>query len=847
MMITAGKFGIYLSSLTLILFVSGLTTVSAQKETKPDNKPAKSAAAKKETPESESPEDEKEPLLPRIEDMQVPSVEDLLKKKPVDWIVMENDLVLIVEPVYPRPDTLGQLDAALKESYNWPKPKSKEEIDEQRKMRAALNFIQLTLVDEKENPEYQIQRKSVKQVIHHEDQILKRIDELLKTNQLRTAFEMLLFLDRKHRDWPGFDQRQQQLLFLEAKDKQKSEQYGNALAFIEDLHSRSPEFPGLSNLAGEVIDTMITQSVKEGSFRKGHYYLKRLSNMFPRQQTVTKWKESFLNQSEAILNKADQESQQNQFQQAIHSVMQASIVWPSNPRLREALLRYHNRYPVINVGVMETALDPSPYFLERNSIRRHQKLTQIPMFEVSRVDQTPQYQSRFFEQWEPTDLGRRADFILRQSYATWESHPILMAADIAQFLRNKITPGNSEYDERFDSFVSSVTSTDPFTFSIYFDRVPLRTEWLMATPINATPLWNHVSNVSENSVSPQKPEILVSNRFIVDQHVPNQVSYVRAVPEPAGLREYNVAQINEIQYPTFEKSFQALLLGEVSVLPFLPAKLVSFFQRQEEFNVVQSAIPLSHVLQFNPESNPLKIIELRRALAYSIDRQKILTESLLHESKLLNGRLITAPYYTGLQAYNQQVPQREYNFPLAVALAVASQKKLGGTFPPLQMLCDPNPEAQEAAQEMIKAWSRIGIKVTLIPNTAIEAEQQNLKWDIVYRTVAMTEPVMELWPFLTVGKGAQIESLEIFPDWMRQKLIELDEATDWDSATALLKKLHQQLYSMAHIIPLWEIDQFHVFRTNIKGYADRPLNFYDNVEQWITTPVYPKVESFTQK
>ena len=125
--------------------------------------------------------------------------------------------------------------------------------------------------------------------------------------------------------------------------------------------------------------------------------------------------------------------------------------------------------------------------------------------------------------------------------------------------------------------------------------------------------------------------------------------------------------------------------------------------------------------------------------------------------------MITAPYYTGLQAYNQQVPQREYNYPLAVALTVASQNKLRANFRPLYMLCDPNPEAQEAAQEMIKSWARAGIHVIMIPNTPAEAEKKDLKWDIVYRTVAMTEPVTELWPFLTVGKGAQIESLEIFP------------------------------------------------------------------------------------
>lgn len=830
----------------LILFITGSTTVLAQKENKPD-KPAKSTPDKTDTPDTATADEEKEPLLPKIEEMQVPSMNDLLKKPPVDWIVLENDRVLIVEPIYPRPNTLEQLDAALKESYSWPKPRSKEEIDEQRKMRAALNFVQLTLIDDKESPEYQIQRKNIKQVIHHEDQILKRIDELLKSNQLRVAFELLLVLDRKHRDWPGFDQREQRLLFLEAKDKQKLKQYETAMAFIEDLQSRSPEYPGLSQLAGEVIDILINQSVKEGHFRKAHFFLKRLESMFPRQKVIATWKDSFLTRSNTILNKADQEAKQNNYQRAIQSTMDASLVWPMNPRLRESLLRYHNRYPVINVGVLETAFDKTPYFLERNSTRRHQKLTKIPLFEVGRINQTPQYQSRFFEQWDPTDLGRRADFILRQSYATWESHPVMMAADITEFLRNKITPGNSKYDERFDSYVQSVSATSPFTFSIFFDRVPLRTEGLLTLPIEAQPLWEKVSADSENTTNPKKPEILVSNRFVVDEHTPNQVRYVRAIPEPSDLREYNVAQINEHRYPNFEKSFQALLLGEVSVLPFLPAKLVSYFQEQEEFNVVQSAIPLSHVLQFNPESTPLKIIELRRALAYAIDRKNILANSLLHKSQLLSGRLITAPYYTGLQAYNQQVPQREYNFPLAVALAVASQKKLGGKFPTLHMLCDPNPEAQEAAKELVTAWSQIGIRVALIPNTAIEAEKNNLNWDIAYRTVSMTEPVMELWPFLTLGKGAQIESLEIFPDWMRLKLIELDEATDWETATALLKKLQLQLYSMAHVVPLWEIDQFHVFRTNIKGYADHPLNFYDNVEQWIVTPVLPNVDAFTQK
>lgn len=832
-----------LSVLIGLCFTVDLPFAVAQNDAKKDTPPD---SATKESKDKDS-ASENVDILPKLEEMQIPTVEELLKKPPVDWIVLENDSVLVVEPIYPRPDTLGQLDLALKESYNWPKPKSKEEIEEQKKMRADMNFILITLTDDKENPEYRIQRKSVKQVIHHEDQILQRIDLLLKENDLKTAFELLLFLDRKHRDWPGFEQRQKQLLLLEAKDKQQSEQYLNALAYVQDLHSRDPEYPGLSQLAGEIIDVMISQSVQENAYRKAHYYLKRLESMFPLQQTVIKWKTNFLNESNSILKAAEQAAGQKQYQEAIQAVSTAVVIWPANPKLREPLLRYQKRFPMINVGVLETALEETPYFLERESTRRHHTLTQIPLFEVTKVNQTPLYQSRFLEQWEPTDLGRRADFILRQSYSPWESHPTMIAADITQYLRSKITPGTTKYDERFDSYVRSVSSTGPFTFSIYFDRVPLRIEWLLSDPVNSPPLWQKISTIPESDQSPVRDEVLVSSRFIVDQQRDGIVSYSRAVPEPTDVREFSVAQINEIPYPSFEKSFQGLLLGEVTVLPFLPAKLVSFFQDSEDFNVVQSVIPLTHVLQFNPESKPMQVVELRRALAYSIDRKKILSETLLHESRLLNGRLVTAPYFTGLQVYNQQVPQREYSFPLAVALAVASQKKLGGKFPTLRMLCDPNPEAQIAAQEMIKAWSQIGLKVVLIPNTAEEAKKENLQWDIVYRTVSMTEPVMELWPFLTVGKGAQIESLEILPDWMRLSLIELDEATDWESATALIKKLQQQLYSMAHIIPLWEIDQFHVFRKNIKGYADRPLNFYDNIERWIPEPYYPDVESFSYK
>ena len=177
-------------------------------------------------------------------------------------------------------------------------------------------------------------------------------------------------------------------MLLEAQDKQNAHQYLNALAYVQDLHNREPEYPGLSKLAGEIIDVMISQAVKEKAYRKAHYYLNRLESMYPRQETVIKWKTAFLNESNSILKTAEEAASQKQYPKAIQAVSTAVVIWPANPKLRESLLRYQKRYPVINVGVLETALDETPYFFEQESTRRHRALTEIPLFEVSKVEQT---------------------------------------------------------------------------------------------------------------------------------------------------------------------------------------------------------------------------------------------------------------------------------------------------------------------------------------------------------------------------------------------------------------------------------------------------------------------------
>ena len=157
-----------------------------------------------------------------------------------------------------------------------------------------------------------------------------------------------------------------------------------------------------------------------------------------------------------------------------------------------------------------------------------------------------------------------------------------------------------------------------------------------------------------------------------------------------------------------------------------------------------------------------------------------------------------------------------------------SKKRLGGSIPPLKMICEPNETIRAAAEQIVAQWDRIGVKVTLIPDDADTPED----WDIVYRTVSMAEPVSELWPFLTMKTDARVEDLEHLPDWLRQMLVELEQAVDFGNAVEIMQTLHFRLHELVHIIPLWEIDDVMVVRENVGKFPPALVHPYQDIERW---------------
>ncbi len=299
------------------------------------------------------------------------------------------------------------------------------------------------------------------------------------------------------------------------------------------------------------------------------------------------------------------------------------------------------------------------------------------------------------------------------------------------------------------------------------------------------------------------------------------------------------------------------------MLPDLPDWIIRRIQGNKEFEkqffIQKYAMPTTHVLQINPKSRPLGFRELRRALFQSIDRERLLYEIVLREPALADetrrlatiirergvadeeaanlrsalrdrklaahGRLTNSPFPQFSYAVGPRLPDQPFDLSGSVALTIAVGQQMGGTIPVLRMAVPPEEIPQAIARRLISVWGRIGVTVEL----TTEADES---WDLAYRTLQIEDPITDLWTFLTVQPSARVEDLAPFPDWLKQELIALDRATDWNRAVELCQTLHRHLWSDMRYIPLWELDGHLVYRKQVRGVPQEPLHCYEQIDRW---------------
>lgn len=776
--------------------------------------------------------------LPVLETKPIPSMERLLKGPPVDWLVLiRANKVLEVEPVKPRPDTLLKMTEAARRARETPLPRVNGTDDSARQTeksrRQNLSQLEIVLLKNGEDDgAYRVNIFYIKQIVHYEDLMLKRVDMLLAEDKPFDAFELLTAVQQRDPGWPGLADRRARLRFAEAGQKLKKNLFEQALALFETVHQHDPAYPELERQMGTTIDALIQLAMPAKDYRRARYFLDRLKRSYPSHAVVEQWTKRLIDMATQEIQTAVTAEKSGDGYVAMEHAELATQIWSDAPQVADAYRRIANRYQRLKVGTLDLAAGPAQAPL---AVERERPLYASKLFEPARIgDKLTRYHSRFVQDWEPTELGRSILFRLRTQSAGWEGTDKVTSGPIVEEIAARLNPSHAEYNERFANYVSGVRSLSPFEFSVEFRQAPLRPESLFDF---AVPLTGSATSIAPTSITTAR------QRFTRDIVEPNRVVYHRALSQPLSGKEWYLSELIERRYSSPETLLQGWMRGEISMIPQVPLWDLERVRGLPDLAIYEYALPLTHIIQFHPRNSALHNPSLRRALVYGSNRKKILDEIVLRGKSTERGRLVSSPFATGQSAYNQLVPPHRYDARLAYSMMLAAKKELKGEIPQLRLGVSHDMSEQHAARELAKQWQVLGINVTVVevgPQIPFDALAEPAAWDLLYRTVRLTDPLTDLWPCLTLDTQARVESLAQLPDWLRQELIAADEAGDWPTAERQLKQLHKDLWSEVYLIPLWEVSEFMAVRRHVRGLATRPMFPYQDIERWQVQPWVPK-------
>lgn len=799
--------------------------------------------------------------LPFLEDMVLPTAQELMTGDTFDWIVLRDNRVLTAEPLYPRPNTLEKLIKEKEEldksrpSNRAAKARRQARLEELRKLEVAESGNQIQT--------YRLPMTQIQQIISHEKLMLRRVDALLEEGDIQTAYELLLIVDSHFPGWEDAVPRFEALLIREAELRLQDNQPYAALALLEELADRNIDNERLPSMMGNTFDGLIKEAVDEDNYRKAQGLIDRLAKKFPQHKVSIDWTNILSGRMRDGLKKASDLASESRHKEAAAVAREADRIWfRKSGNERSLFTRIASRYQTLRVPVRRFAGEPVVSPIDLEAEQRHRYLTEVNLFEPSNSDELTYYQSSFFEIWDPQDLGREVLFSLRQTRPYWQSQPMLDANQIADTLRSALDPDAANFNPRLASFVSSYSVKSPTQLQVNFRRVPLSVEAMFRFPI----------------VEPATGEIL-SKRFHLVEDGEAQRIYKRSVPEPDGLipSQYHVAEIVEIKFSDRHREIQAFQRKQIDQIPFLRPWEVDIFKASGKANVIQYAMPTSHMLVFNPKSPHVGSAQLRRGISFGVDREGLLRSTVLRDKEMKYGRVTSSPWHSASYASDPlaQLPRYDHYLSYLLRFAALEQLRIPDKqayvkearkkaeaageewdetlfrvnnrdtlnahvahikLPKLRFVYDPDEVVVEVVEKMLKRWKALGYEIEAISGGKSGERLKDDEWDFMYRRSRMEEPLLDLWEVLLTDDNFEVERLSAFPDWMRQELINLDYATSFNDAQRKMFQIHRHMEAQAFLIPLWEIDEFMALQPNVAEYRGRPISTYHGVERWLVKP-----------
>lgn len=608
-----------------------------------------------------------------------------------------------------------------------------------------------------------------------------------------------------------------------------------ATAVKERIASQDPErYRLLQQSWSDTLNLAVEKESGEKHFVRCRQYLRQFQSCYGDHQTVLDWQAKFLARSKELLEQAKQALQAKELIRSYRLCEEAIEISPDWEEL--VLWRRTLRRDVPGFRVAVAAPMPRGELLRQDTIPDDNLMRARRLFCMMLVD----YMRPGLEGGVYRSVAGTMERIDANRELVWSlSDPSIVSAhDLAETL----SKGRDASPRGVHEFIDSIRIESADRFRVRFHRSPLIPESLFVMPLVDSKRADLEGLRWESPDREGVPDTTAS-----DDLMPGP--FVREMSENADGGSL-ACSADELARPivlferaglSVEEAGGLLRTGKIDVIERIPPWSTESFQRDGRFVVGRYAVPSIHFLVPNWYKPLPANRTFRRALLYGLNRSEMFAR--------LGGKgnVVSVPFVRGASmsdplgyAYDTSINPRPYEPKLAMALSMLAMNQIRERLPdgkettsmPELVLARPDHETEEYIALMIRRqWTALGIATRIVVYRDSDSVGQDPAVDFWLLRRTVKEPLADADRLFGSGGLAGKTT-----PYMEQALEKLRNAEDWPAAAKCLFEIHRLCYEETTVLPLWQMTEYYVHRTEIKGILDDDrteiTDLYRNLLQW---------------
>ncbi len=690
----------------------------------------------------------------------------------------------------------------------------------------ALNFQVIGI----ESKQFAAKWSDVERIDLWEERLERETKERIAKGDFTGAYPFLSVLIRDYPNRPGLREIRSEFLWKDAVARAQKGELSATLAMLEELRRYAPEYKRSSVTAAIDATTgrLMKQLVDEGELDLAQQMLARLEIDYQndRLQSVARWNQEFLKMATEKREQALAALEAKDYRSARQLARESIYLKPDIAGGQELVRKVDTIYPLVNVGVLQSATVFEPTRIDNWASRRAGRLLYRTLFEVQDAGPEGGEYDFIFGETEMSADRMQFDLLL-------EPEKLVPPLDkinsyfLADVMASRAHPGSASYSSPWAAAVRSIALEGPkqvrfslrrpHVLPICLLQIPVDGSWFGGEP--GSPTGDYRRDVVEDNVT----------RFVLS-----------GTPKTATQPR----EIVEIRMKSGSEGVSKLLQGEIDVLDQLfPADAVRL-RKSKSIKVANYPLPTVHMLVPCSDHPYLAERTFRRAILYGINRQDILKGELLESLEAEGCRVVSGPFPAGIElndplgyAYDQSIEPRRYEPPLAKLLIEMNKNQMKAVadrnkepmpeMTPIRLAFPADNLSRVACEAIRSQWQLLNLDVTLVELPIGRTFPEPGTADIVYVAAASWEPIIDarriLGPEGLAGSEDQLVGLG---------LRRLEEAKNWREVRDRLLDLHAITHHELPILPLWQMVDSYAYRRELIGVGSDIVALYQNAGNW---------------